>query len=312
MGYQVSTITGFIDSLSNMKLHTAATFGNRTPQLVDVRMNIKYKEAVHKLDTTAYAQVGGCSFTASGDSTLTDAVLEVKPVAWNTQWCPNTLENTFAGKMLPNGSIYSEDAAIQEVIDDYNRKVASLVETMDWQGNIASGNPNLSKYNGIHTIITAAGGTIAPVGSGSLAMNETNIRTALRACLVAVPDVYKGDSSFFFVCNPSIYQTYLNKLASDNLYQKPFTDGNGYVSVAIENSVHNLLPVNGLSGVNVIYGYVKDNIIMGCDETQTGEDNIGGTELWYSKDDRVIKYTVQHKRGFVCVRTAQVVRYAFT
>jgi hypothetical protein len=312
MGFNVTAVTGFINATDNLKLHTAATFGNKTPELVDVRVGIKFKEAVHKLDTTTFARAGGCSFTPSGDATLADAVLEVKSIRWDTDWCPNTLENTYAQKFLPNGSIYSEADALEEVTMDWAKTIARLVEIMDWTGSTSSGNPNLNKYNGIHTVITAAGGYVAPSGSGTLAMNETNIRTALRACLAAIPSPFFGDPAFTFKANYGIYQTYLNKIASDNMFNR-FAEGNDYTSgTQIENSMYTLIPVHGLAGVNVIYGFRQDEVIMGVDEAQSGEDTIGSSRIWFSMDDMKINGTVRHKRGFVCVRTANVVRYAFT
>jgi hypothetical protein len=313
MAWNVSAVTGFVNATDNLKLHTAATFGNKTPELVDVRMGIKFKEAVHKVDVSTYARVGGCSVTPSGDDTLTDAILEVKSIRWDKDWCPNTLENTYAQKFLSNGSIYSEADALQEVTDQWTKEIAQHIEIMDWQGNTSGGtNPNRNKYDGIHTVITAAGGSIAPTGSGTLAMNETNIRTALRACLTAIPAAFQGDAEFTFKANYAIYQTYLNKIAADNLFNR-FAEGNDYTSgIQIENSIYKMIPVHGLTGVNVIYGFKKDNVVMGCDETQTGSDNIGSSRIWFSMDDMKIYGTVRHKRGFVCIRTAEVVRYAFT
>lgn len=311
MSYSVGTITAFVDQLDMMELHTAAVFGNNTPAFVDTRVGIKGSVSVHKLDSTAYMRAIACSFSPTGDDALTQATLTTLGYDIPKEWCPSDLDDTYAKKLMPNGSLYDESAAIQEVVDNHNRTVARLIEIADWQGDVTSTNVNLKRYNGIHTLITSAGGYIAPTGSGSLAMNETNIRTALRACLTAVPEALAGDADFTFKCSYSIYQTYLNKLAVDNLYHITGMEGNTFQGLPIENSQYKLFPVHGMTGLLFIYGFKKDNVIMGVNEPQDA-GTIGGSRLWFSNDDMKLKYDIRGYRGFVCVRTAEVVRYAFS
>jgi hypothetical protein len=307
MAFDVSALTDYVDQTSK-DLLTKAHFANETSSYATKQPGIKSAEALQILTTGPIPQNGAaCGYTSSGSTTFTQRTLTVKPVKWQEDLCPRTLEAKWTQLLLSAGSKYSEKDIPSMVMQDIVRVINEQLETCDWQGDTNAGSAYLNKYDGLVKVITGASGILVPTAS---TFNSTNCRTIMKNIINKIPAALKGKSTVKVVLGYDALEVYRQKLMDDNLYHVPA--GNGVGTMYAEGSVYELVPVHGLDGLYSISGqacvfaFEWSNIFMGCDMLNEEEK----AAMWYSQDFDVVKYFFSMKRGWQVAFPQQIVAYS--
>ena len=161
MSFDVSTLAAYTKDNQD-SLITKSLFDAKTQKLIvdkgNVMTQVKSSEQINVLTTDATFQAGGsCGFNASGTTTFTRRAVTIGKIKVHESLCPKTLESKYLQLKMKAGS-QPEEIPFEQVYSEMKAGViAEQLETALWQGDTASGNGNLSRFDGLIKLIDAAG-----------------------------------------------------------------------------------------------------------------------------------------------------------
>lgn len=300
MSFVVSSLSNYTNEQSK-KLIAAVQFEAETAALASIQTGVKSSAALQILTVAPVPQSGSsCGFNASGSTTFTQRTITASAVKFEEELCLRTLEAKWTQLLLKKGQNYTEADLPSVIMDEVTKKIMSRLETADWQGDTTSGSSYLNVYDGLLKIIDAASGVVSATAS---TYNSTNCRTILQNMIANVPASLQGNPNFTFFCGYPEYTTYLNKIATDNLYH--MFDATKYGEIRVENSPYKLKAVHGLDNTSRIIGALPENLYIGVD--MEGEEE--QAKLWYSNDDDVVRYSFRFRRGWQIGIPSEIVEY---
>lgn len=317
MGFTVTSLSNYtkdnaekliFDSMFSAKFAAAAyAKGN-------VQAGIKTAERIHLLDTDVYFQDdSGCGFTTTGNTTFTARTITVGAIKHNESVCPKDLKPKYTQILLKNGSL-SENEASDKLAEAWTslkvQKIAEKVEVALVQGDTASGDPNLNKFDGLLKNASIAGGAIqantaALMGGAAISSYSTsNIRTAVDAVWRSLPEGVKGKDDVEIMCGTDLFDLYTASLVAANLFHYMPTEAQKY-ELVIPGTGYKLVGYPGFSGSNKIVGARWSNIFLGTDLANEEEE----FKTWYSEDDDNVKFKAAFKLGIQVAKPEEVVRF---
>lgn len=306
MGFTVSSLTDYIDQ-TREELITAIQFEPETAGFANIITGVKSSKSLNLLANTVYLQDGDsdCAFNASGDTAFTQRDIVTKGVKIQDKFCPRALQAKWTQMLLRVGQDYSEKDIPAMIMKDIVKIINKTIEVRDWQGSTAG-----TLYDGLIKIIKNASGT--QVATASASVSSSTVRTIAGSLVSKVPAAYKGDPDFVFFSGYDFAETYRQKMFTDNLYH--YTAPGDQKGIVLEGSVHKLIPVHGLDGLTgntgdnpFIFGMdPKKNLFLGVD--QEGEEE--SFDMWFSKDDQDVKYSIRFRRGWQVAYPSEIVEYS--
>ena len=118
---------------------------------VTVLPNVKYKEVLQNVATSALLADATCDFDTTQTVTLTDKILEVKDLMVNLQLCRSNFHNTWQSIEMGASSFSDIPASFEDYLLGYTAaKVAAAMETNIWAGVAGAGS-----FNGFEALATA-------------------------------------------------------------------------------------------------------------------------------------------------------------
>jgi hypothetical protein len=322
MGFLVTGLTAYTEQNEKL-LVSASLFEARTQQLIlsegNVMTGVKSSQTVNRMDTDVFFQDdSSCGFLSSGTTEFTQRTLTVGKVKVQETLCPKDLESVYLQKALPAGGNYDTIAFANEYTARKAGKIAEALETAIWTAT-GSGyggtNGLLNKFKGIRQHIADAGtsinanvtgfyGTGAPI-TGIDTMEKA--QKAVLAVINALPAAVKGKADVRIFCGWDVYTLLIQKYVDLNLFHyNPGSTNNAIDSeFLVPGTSYKVVPVHGLNGTNDIYAMRMSNIFLGVDLISE-EDQF---ELWYSQDDRNVKFSANLKLGVQLAFPDEVVRF---
>jgi hypothetical protein len=322
MGFLVTGLTAYTEQ-NEKQLVSASLFEARTQQLIlsegNVMTGVKSSQTVNRMDTDVFFQDdSSCGFLSSGTTEFSQRTLTVGKVKVQETLCPKDLESVYLQKALPAGGNYDTIAFANEYTARKAGKIAEALETAIWTAT-GSGyggtNGLLNKFKGIRQHIADAGtsvnanvtgfyGTGAPI-TGIDTMEKA--QKSVLAVIAALPNGIKGKTDVRIFVGWDVYNLLIQKYVDLNLYHyNPGSTGNAIDSeFLVPGTSYKVIPVHGLTGTNDIYAMRMSNIFLGVDLISE-EDQF---ELWYSQDDRNVKFSANLKIGVQIAFPDEVVKF---
>ena len=298
-------------------LLTAAVLGAKTQQLIlqngVVLTEVKSSARIPLFSTDVVLQTQSCSFDPSGTTTITQREVTVGKIKVEEQICPKDLEAFFTQQALRAGSTYEDfgNADFQaKYLADKNAKIAAANEVAIWQGNTASSNANLNKFDGLIKLIAAGSPISANVGalSGTPAITPSNVISIIQAVKNRIPAALKGMTDVVVMVGYDVYDMYVDAGVAANLFHYNYNDNSNYGGLTIPGTGIKLEAVHGLNGTGDIFAMRLSNMVIGVDLANEEENY----DMWYSQDDRVVKFSTQWKLGVNVAFTSEVVQFLGT
>ena len=289
MAYSVSGLSNYtIENPDILIWEKIYSEGDTLKLITNKQTGVKSAEKIAILSTRGYWQTQGCSFTASGDTTFTQATLTVGKVAVNMSFCERDLEPKYTQLKLQAGGNYTDMAFYNQIVDLVLANINADLETAIWKGDTTlTGNPFLKHFDGLVKQINAASGTTTISGTAWSSANSRTVIQALNASVAANVAVYKTGTTLKYFMSPAMALAYRQKLITDNLYHINANTG----GLVAEGTNIPIVEVAGLAGLNYIYAVETDNIYFGCDMLNEEEK----VDFWMSKDDQNMKLHVEFK-----------------
>jgi hypothetical protein len=323
MAFLVTGLTAYTEQ-NEQQLVTASLFEARTQQLIlsegNVMTGVKSSQTVNRMDTDVFFQDdSSCGFAASGTTEFTQRTLTVGKVKTQEVLCPKDLEAYYLQKALPAGSNYDSMIFASEYTARKAGKIAEALEVAIWTATgsgFGGTNGLLNKFKGVRQLVADAGGSVVNAnvtgfyGAGApITGIDTTAKAkgAILAVIKALPARIKGKTDVRIFCGWDVYDLLIQAYVDANLYH--YNPGTENTPPAAEFKVpgtsYSVVPVHGLTDTSDIYAFRMSNIFLGVD-LQGEEDNF---EMWYSQDDRNVKFSASFKMGIQFAFPDEIVKF---
>jgi hypothetical protein len=315
MAFDVSTLAAY--TKDNWKeLVTSSVLGSKTANLIksqgNVLVGVKSAENITIMDTDAFFQSGtSCGFNASGTTTFTQRAVTVGKIKINEALCLKDLESKFLQNALPQGSMYTDMIFAEQYSNRKAEKVAEQMEIALWQGDTASANGNLNKFDGLLKLITAAStavtnaNTSTYITGGPIAsITVSNVVAVFDAIYTAIPAkvVAKDDITIF--CGMDVFRLYTIALKNANLFAYNL-DIKADSEFFLPGTTVKVVAVQGLNGTNDLVALRISNLFMGTDLLNEEER----FEIFYAKEADQIRYVNEFKAGVNFAFPDEIVKF---
>ncbi len=317
MGFVVSSLANYTEE-NAAQLVASSVLGAKTASLIksqgNVMVGVKSAETINIMDTDAFFQDGSsCGFNASGTTTFTQRTVTVGKIKVNEALCPKDLESKYLQKALPAGSSYDSIVFAAEYSNRKAEKIASQLETAIWQGDSASANGNLNKFDGFAKLIAAASASVVHANTttyygtplaASAGITTSNVVAVIDAVYKALPaEIVAADDATIFV-GMDVFRTYTIALKNANLFAYTF-DGKADSEIVLPGTTIKVIAVQGLNGTSKIYGARLSNMFLGTDLLNEEER----FELFYAKEADQVRFVAEFKFGVNFAFPAEIVDF---
>ena len=320
MAFNVSALADYTEQ-NEALLVTSSVLGAKTASLIksagNVMVGVKSSETINIMDTDAIFQSGGsCGFNASGSTSFTQRTVTVGKIKVNEALCPKDLEAKYLQKALPTGSMYDSIPFEQEFTDKKAKRIASQLEIALWQGDTASGNVNLNKFDGLNKLIGAASGVVdanvsafisgAPISSGT-GITAANVVSIFDGVYRAIPAQIVSEDDVTIFCGMDTFRTYTIALKNANLFHYQINEkaDNEFI---LPGTTIKVVAVQGLNGTNRIYAMRLSNLFLGTDLLNEEEK----FEIFYAKEADQVRFVSEFKMGVNFAFPDEIVKFVLS
>ncbi len=314
MAFNVSALADYTEQ-NEALLVTSSVLGAKTAQLIksagNVMVGVKSSETINIMDTDAIFQSGGsCGFTASGSTTFTQRTVTVGKIKVNEALCPKDLEAKYLQKALPTGSMYDSIPFEQEFSDKKAKRIAAQLETAIWQGDTASANVNLNKFDGLVKLIGAASGVVAAndstyiSGAPLSSITAANVISIFDGVYKAIPAQVVAADDMTIFCGQDVFRTYTIALKNENMFHYT-VDAKADSEFVLPGTSIKVVAVAGLNGTNKVYALRLSNLFLGTDLLNEEEK----FEIFYAKEADQVRFVSEFKMGVNIAFPDEVVKF---
>lgn len=176
---------------------------------ITIKPNVKYKDVIKKVDTTALVANATCDFDLQADVlTLTERILEPEEYQVNLQLCKKDFRNDWEAVAMGISAYDNLPPAFSDfLISHVAAKVAEKMEQNIWQGVDA----NAGEFDGFTTLLGNDGTVNTATGTGS-SFSSTNIIANLGAVVDAIPSAVYGKEDLTIYLPTAALQAYVRAL----------------------------------------------------------------------------------------------------
>lgn len=315
MAFSVGSLANYTKE-NVQPLLTSAVLGSKTAQLLkdagQIVVGIKSSEKLPIMETDAFFQSGeACGFNASGTTSFTQRTLTIGKLKLNESLCIRDLEAKFLQQALPAGSNYDSMVFAEAYTTRKAEKIAAQLEIATWQGDTASADGNLNKFDGFIKHVTAAGNAVVNANSntffGSVAtsITESNVIAVFDAVYKALPAAIVSKDDTVIFCGMDVFRTYTIKLKNDNMFHYR-VDQKADNEFYLPGTQIRVIAVQGLNGTSKIVAGRLANFFIGSDLMDEQYEKF---KIWYDDNDDLVKTAVHWKYGTQIAFPDEIVKF---
>ena len=179
--------------------------------------NVRYKSNIQSAANTGFVRNATCDFTENGTLTLTEKVLEVKPLQINIDLCKKTLVDSWESLEM-SGAYGNPPASFDDFVISYmGGIIADQVETDIWQGNDGNGELKagfLAAVVGL--LLPGVDGTViqsSASGAYTAANIIANLQTLTADMAGNVPAILHKEDTYIYM-NSKTYAFYISAVST--------------------------------------------------------------------------------------------------
>ena len=295
MSLNVAGLTAYVDE-TRMALIKKMILGGRSMQFLTIQPDIKSTASINLLSSTLVAQGGGCGFSNSGTTNLTQNDLQVCPIKVNESICLDTLEQYYTQTLMQPGSYNTQIPFEQLYVEEKTEQISALIDDLVWRGNTATGTGNLALCDGFIRLadVTYSGSVVDGNPSNYTAITASNIIAIVDAAVNVIPANIIDQDDLYLYCGYDFYRTYATALRNANLFHYTGAEDQGQqFSQMVPGTNVRLIAVRGLNTSNKFFISSKSNLFAGVDLLNDYEN----FELWYSLDNQEVRFAAKWKIG---------------
>lgn len=279
MAINVSNLGTYVDE-QRLPLIRKAVMGARSAYHFNLMTGVKGATALNLLDTNvSFGDGNACGWDEAGTSTLSQRVLTPGAIKINMSFCDKKLLKTWANYEVKVAAGQKTLPFEEDFLKGVGEDIAAKLEKAMWQGDTASSDANLNKFDGI--IKAVSGATLASTVTYADGDSKSKIVGDVYA---AIPSAAYNKGEVVMYVGEDFYRSYIQELiANGNLV---ITTGLNDVampeSILIPATNVRIIGVGGLNGTNQVYASFKDNFVYGVDLTSDQETY----DFWYDRKEQ--------------------------
>lgn len=279
----INTLPDYVQQ-ERLPLISKAVLGAKSVSMFTPQSGIKTSGNLNLLSTDVKFQDGlTCGFTDAGTSTLSARVLNTGNIKINMEYCDREMLEKWTQYNLSVAAGKESLPFEQEFVNGVLADIQAKVEKAVWQGDTASGDENLKRFDGLLKIAEADNSVNDVVITGASAYDD------IMAVYNAIPEEVL-DGAVIFV-GADTYRKFGNELVAKNLYHFDSTYASG--EVYLPGTDTKVVKVNGLNGTGKIFAARPSDLFVGFDMRDDAEQ----FDFWYSKDSQSFKLVVKFNIG---------------
>jgi hypothetical protein len=286
MAFNVTALAGWVNENSQTLL-TQALLGSQTADLITVIPGIKYKQTLKYLETNAIIQAGGCGYSATGDTTLTDKEVSVVSMKVQEDLCPSDLEDTSMQLSMRPGK--NQNIPFEQLWAD--RKVAQLqtaIETMVWSATNASS----VKCAGFKYLMDNDAGVFDySFNFCTTGRTASDYLNAVYAMFNKLTPETKSKTDLTLFVSYEAFALMIQALVIGNLYHIDMSGNNGYSPFIFPGTSIKVVPIKAIACFGVLTP--ASNLVWATDLLSESDQ----LKVWWSEDQQIVKSTVDFKVG---------------
>lgn len=301
MAINVSALGTYVDE-QRLPLLRNAVIGARSAYHFNLLTGVKGATALNLLGTNVeFGDGSACGWNEAGTSTLSQRILTPGAIKINMSFCNKQLLKTWANYEVRVAAGQKTLPFEEDFMKGVGEDVAAKLEKAIWQGDTASSDKNLNKFDGVIKLLSGA--TLA--SSITIATGDTKSQVVSKV-YDAIPSAAYSKGEVVMYVGEDFYRAYIQELiANGNLV---ITTGLNDVampeSILIPATNVRIIGVGGLNGTGKVYASYKDNFVYGVDLTGDEEKY----DFWYSQDNREHRLAIEFVAGVQVAYPDMVVR----
>lgn len=301
MAINVEALGTYVDE-QRLPLLRNAVIGARSAYHFNLQTGVKGATALNLLGTNVeFGDGSACGWNEAGTSTLSQRILTPGAIKINMSFCDKQLLKTWANYEVRVAAGQKTLPFEEDFMKGVGEDVAAKLEKAIWQGDTASSDKNLNKFDGVIKVLSGA--TLA--SSITIASGDTKTKI-VNDVYAAIPSAAYSKGEVVMYVGEDFYRAYIQELiANGNLV---ITTGLNDVampeSILIPATNVRIIGVGGLNGTDKVYASYKDNFVYGVDLTGDEEKY----DFWYSQDNREHRLAIEFVAGTQVAYPDMVVR----
>lgn len=302
MSYNVDNFSQHIGR-ENQIITKTLFIGGDTARFALFMAGVKGKTTVPHISGEATLQAGFCK-TPSGDTTVEEVTIEVKPFTVFEEFCQDELQDKFPNMILAAGSSNADapDGWEAAIIEIKTKSIQKALEMLYWRGDTAGANYTL--YDGYIKLIDATGEAVDGNSANLTEITIDNVIDAVEGMFDAAPVDVQEDDNFAICVGNDIFNLYIKAQKKANQYHYSAEHDNGVYTIG--GSGAKLQRVRGLNGTNRMFASAGRNFIIGADVQD--EENV--MKAWYDETDDKVYIRTKGKSGVTIANPDEIVEFS--
>lgn len=290
----LDSLTPYIEE-HKLGLIGEAVLKARSAQLFNLQTGIKSSAAINLVDTdVVFGDGSACGWNEAGTSELSQRIIETGMVKINMSFCDKQMAKYWAQYGVRVAAGQETLPFAEKFISEVVGQVKEAIEKAIYQGDKASADENLNKFDGMIKILNAAAGV------NKVTLGGTNLYADVMAVYNAIPEKVLDGASILIGADD--YRAFCQTLVEKNFFHY---DGKGVDDeIFIPGTNVKVVKVNGLNGTHkMIAGQIEKNCFYGCDMEGDAET----FDFWYSKDNQEFRLAINFNAGVNAARPDELV-----
>ena len=280
--FVVTSLPAYVQDNKDLLIKNFALVGGETRKRISVQTGIKKDEHINYLNLTPTFQSGvGCGFTAQGEATLTQRLIETARFKVNMEFCPDTLIGKYAEYQVSINASENESLPFEAyIMEALTSEIVKKIETTIWGGVKAS-----DLIDGFITLAKADSDVVDVVIEGTSAYADIlKVYNAMSE--------YTLEQGGEIYVSPAKFRAFMQEMVEKNYFH--YNPGNAEPGeFLLPGSNVKVVRTPGLAGKTEVVGTFAKNMYYGCDLENAAED----IKVWYSDDDDLIKVAAKWNMG---------------
>ena len=280
--FVVTSLPAYVQDNKDLLIKNFALVGGETRKRISVQTGIKKDEHINYLNLTPTFQSGvGCGFTAQGEATLTQRLIETARFKVNMEFCPDTLIGKYAEYQVSINASENESLPFEAyIMEALTNEIVKKIETTIWGGVKGS-----DLIDGFLTLAKADSDVVDVVIEGTSAYADIlKVYNAMSE--------YTLEQGGEIYISPAKFRAFMQEMVEKNYFH--YNPGNAEPGeFLLPGSNVKVVRTPGLAGKTEVVGTFAKNMYYGCDLENAAED----IKVWYSDDDDLIKVAAKWNMG---------------
>ena len=284
MALNLNSLPQYVEQ-RRLPLIAEAVLKAKSASLFNLQTDVKTSAAINLVSVAPVIQAGGCGWNDAGTATLTQRIINTGLMKINMAFCEQDFLKYWTGYEVKVG-VGAEKLPFEEYFTNLIiKEVQASIEKGIWQGDTASSDNNINKFDGLIKILNSATSVVKPtIASGA------NAYDAIKTVYMAIPE--KVLDKAVILVGADTFREFMQEIVEKNYYHYS-ADGYPVEEFVMPGTNTKVIAVNGLNGSNKIVAADLNNLFYGCDMVNDTEV----FDLWYSKDFREYRLAIQFNAG---------------